>query len=178
MAHKSIAQILPNIIQITTWNVNGLQEGTKKHKVLYHLGKLSSDIVFLQELHFKTGQIEYLKRQWVGEAFEASLTSRRRGVGILINKRLPFKLISQHPDIYGRYLVVRCELFGETYTLVNIYKPPISDMSLLNRIQTVLDSALTGVIIFSGDLNNIFSSKDSSTTTRKVNPPNKLLNFL
>lgn len=91
MAHKSIAQILPNIIQITTWNVNGLQEGTKKHKVLYHLGKLSSDIVFLQELHFKTGQIEYLKRQWVGEAFEASLTSRSRGVGILIHKGLPSK---------------------------------------------------------------------------------------
>ena len=73
-----------------------VQEGIKNHMVLYHLGKLSSDIVFPQELHFKTGQIEYLKRQWVGEAFKVSLTSRSRGVGILMNKRLPFKLISQH----------------------------------------------------------------------------------
>ena len=64
-------------------------------------------------------------------------------MGILINKRLPLKLISQHPDIYGRYLVVRCELFGEMYTLVNIYTPPISDMSFLNKIQTVLDSGET-----------------------------------
>lgn len=178
MAHKNTAQILSNTIRIVTWNVNGLQEGTKKHKVLYHLGKIPCDIVFLQELYFKTGQVEYLRRQWVGEAFEATLTSRSRGVGILINKRLPFKLISQHPHEYGRYLVIRCELYGEMYTLVDIYKPPISDMSFLNKIQTVLDSAPPGVIIVGGDLNNIFSLKDSSTITRKVNPPNKLLNFL
>lgn len=84
---------------------------------------MSLDIVFLQELHFTPGQIEFLKRQWVGEAFEATLSSRSRGVGILINKRLPFKLISQHSDKYGRFLVLRCELYGERYTLINIQTP-------------------------------------------------------
>lgn len=139
---------------------------------------MSLDIVFLQELHFKLGQIEFLKRQWVGKAFEATLSSRSRGVGILINKRLPFKLISQHSDKYGRYIVVRFKIYGEMYTLINIYKPPISDMTFLNKIQTLLNSSPTGVVIFAGDLNNIFSSKDSSTTSRKVNPPNILLNLL
>ena len=178
MAQEKLSENLLNTIQVSTWNVNGLQEGTKKHKVLYHLGKWSSDIVFLQELHFKTGQIEFLKRQWVGEAFEATLSSRSRGVGILINKRLPFKSLSQATDKYGRYLVLRCEILGELYTLINIYKPPISDLSFLNKIQSVLDRVPTGIIILGGDLNNIFSSKDSSTPTRKVKPPNKLLNFL
>lgn len=121
-------QTLPITFQVASWNVNGLQEGTKKHKVLYHLGKRSSDIVFLQELHFKAGQIEYLRRQWVEEAFEAAFTSRSRGVGILINKRIPFKLVSLHADIYGRFLIIKCEMFGELYTLTNIYEPPISDM--------------------------------------------------
>ena len=51
-------------------------------------------------------------------------------------------------------------------------------MSFLNKIQSVLDRAPTGIIILGGDLNNIFSSKDSSTPTRKVKPPNTLLNFL
>lgn len=54
----------------------------KKVKVMQHLQKLSPDIVLMQELHFKPGQIEQPKRQWVGEAFEATFTSRSRGVGI------------------------------------------------------------------------------------------------
>ena len=116
MAQEKLSENLLNTIQVSTWNVNGLQEGTKKHKVLYYLGKLSSDIVFLQELHFKTGQIEFLKRQWVGEAVEATLSSRSTGVGILINKRLPFKSLSQATDKYGRYLVLRCEILGELHT--------------------------------------------------------------
>ena len=178
MAHQNHVKTIPVSFQIVTWNVNGLQEGTKKQKVLHHLGKLSSDIVFLQELHFKAGQIEYLKRQWVGEAFEAVFTSRSRGVGILINKRIPFKLISQHKDIHGRYLIVKCEMFGERYTLINVYNPPNSDMSFLSKIQTILDNTPTGVIIMGSDLNNIFSSNDSSTKTRKINPPKKLVKFL
>ena len=178
MAYQNPVKTLPVSFQIATWNVNGLKEGTKKQKVLHHLGKLSSDIVFLQELHFKAGQIEYLKRQWVGEAFEAVFTSRSRGVGILINKRIPFKLISQHPDIHGRFLIVKCEMFGESYTLINVYNPPNSDMSFLGKIQTIIDRSPTGVIIMGSDLNNIFSSNDSSTKTRKINPPKRLTKFI
>lgn len=132
---------------------------------------MSADIVFLQELHFKAGQIEYLKRRWVGEAFEAVYTSRSRGVGILINKRIPFKLVSQYSDPYGRYLIIKCELFGENYTLLSIYRLPASNMAFLKDIQTRLDSSQTGLIIMGGDLNSIFSVCDSTTKTRKVNVP-------
>lgn len=51
-------------------------------------------------------------------------------------------------------------------------------MSFLSKIQRILDSSLTGVIIFGGDLNPIFSSQDSSTKNRKINPPKRLLRFL
>lgn len=50
--------VLTNKIQCITWNVHGLRKGTKKHKILAHLKSLSSDVVFLQELHFKKGEIE------------------------------------------------------------------------------------------------------------------------
>lgn len=66
MACKNLVQTLPNTFHVAAWNVNGLQEGTKEHEVLYHLGKLSSDIVFLQDFHVKPGQIQYLQRQWWG----------------------------------------------------------------------------------------------------------------
>lgn len=67
-------------IQSISWN--GLHDRTKKRKVLDHLKKLRADTGFLQELHFKTGEIRYLKRYWVGEAFD-SINFSNRGVGIL-----------------------------------------------------------------------------------------------
>lgn len=86
----------------------------------------------------------------MGEVFEAAFTSRSRGVGILINRRIPFKLISQHADDHGRFLIVKSEMFGELYTIINIYKPPNSDMSFLSKIQIILDSSPTGVIFLGG----------------------------
>lgn len=61
MTHKKLAQTVSNTIRFATWNVNGLQDGTKKTK---------GPISFLQELHFKSGQIEYLKRFWIGEGLK------------------------------------------------------------------------------------------------------------
>uniref|UniRef100_A0AAY5K7H6 exodeoxyribonuclease III n=1 Tax=Esox lucius TaxID=8010 RepID=A0AAY5K7H6_ESOLU len=151
MQTRSIKDML-NTFKVVTWNVNGLQEGLKK-TVIYHLENRSADIVFLQELHFRAGQIEFLKRRWVGEAFEAVYTSRSRGVGILIDKRIPFKLVSQHSDPYGRYLIIKCELFRELYTLLSIYRPPAADMAFLKDIQIRLDSSQTGLIIMGGELN-------------------------
>uniref|UniRef100_A0A6Q2XD22 Endonuclease/exonuclease/phosphatase domain-containing protein n=1 Tax=Esox lucius TaxID=8010 RepID=A0A6Q2XD22_ESOLU len=122
------------------------------------LSWFNSGIVFLQELNFRAGQIEFLKRRWVREAFEAVYTSRSRGVGILINKIIPFKLVSQHSDPYGRYLIIKCELFGELYTLLSIYRPPASDMAFLKDIQIRLDSSQTGLIIMGGDVNTYYPS--------------------
>lgn len=51
-------KVITNKIQCITWNVHGLHDGTKKLKVLAHLKSLSADVVFLQELHFKKGEID------------------------------------------------------------------------------------------------------------------------
>ena len=84
-------------------------------------------------------------------------------------------MISHHADDHGRFLIVKCQLFGELCKIINIYKPPYSDMSFWSKIQTVLDSSPTGMIIFGGDLNSIFSPQDSSTKIRTINQPNRLL---
>lgn len=49
----------------------------------------------------------------------------------LLGKRILFKLVSQHVDERGRFLKVKCEMFGERYTVINIYKPPISGLIIL-----------------------------------------------
>ena len=178
MAKTNHIQAMSNTFKIATWNVNGLQEGTKKHKVINHLKRISADIVFIQELHYKPGQTEHIKKLWAGEVYEATLNSRSRGVATLIRSRVPFKLISQKADIYGRYLVIKGEIFGDLYTLINVYRPPMSDMTFLKEIQIEIDRSPPGVIILGGDMNSIFSSDDSSNKNRKINPPKELMNFM
>ena len=169
---------LRNSFHITSWNVNGARNPIKQCKILQHLKNLSSDICLLQELHFNSGQIEEIKRVWKGEAFEATFTSRSSGVAILIGNNIPFKFISQSKDNYGRYLILKCELYGELCTIINLYRPPNSVMAFLTQIQTAIDRSPSGTIILGGDLNSIFSNRDSSSRNRKVNPPIKLLRFL
>lgn len=65
MIDKNNVEISPNKFTVTTWNVNGVKDRVKQQTVLQHLKKLSSDIVFLQELHLKPGEIKWLtKKQW------------------------------------------------------------------------------------------------------------------
>lgn len=178
MIDRNNVEISPNNFTVTTWNVNGVKDRVKQQTVLQHLKKLSSDIVFLQELHLKPGEIKWLKKQWVGEAYESNYTSKSRGVGILISKNLPFTLISKQTDTEGRFLILNCEIFGEKYTLVNTYSPPLSNMKYLRNIQNLLQGMSIGIIIFGGDLNQVFTTQDSSNIKRRPNVPKVLLNFI
>jgi len=40
-----------NIINITSWNVRGLNNPSKRAKIFCHLRDLHADILFLQETH-------------------------------------------------------------------------------------------------------------------------------
>ncbi len=119
------------------------------------------------------GKIQNLKRQWMGEVLESTFTSRGRGVGILISKNIPFNWISQYADLEGRFLVIKCDIFGNRYTLINVYFPPLSHRLFPNKSKKYLICPPTGIVMFGGDLNNIFNMKDSSckkkegTTTHK-----------
>lgn len=69
---------------------------------MQRLQEVSADIALYQEVHFLPEQIEQLKKQWAGEAFEAAFTSRSGGIEILINKQIPFKVVAQHADDCGK----------------------------------------------------------------------------
>ena len=75
---------------------------------------------FPQELHFKKGEIEYLKKSWVEQAYASTYCGNNRGIGIQIHKNTPFSLISQHMDQEGHFLLLNCTLHGEKYTLISL----------------------------------------------------------
>lgn len=82
------------------------------------------EIALLQETHLKDQEHLQLKRDWVGQTFFSSHTSNSRGVCILINKTLPFKLESCVKDGSGRYVIIKGLLFGKYISILHVYAPP------------------------------------------------------
>lgn len=59
-----------------------------------YLKRQNVDIAFIQESHLTDSEHLKLRRDWVGNVFYSSYSSKARGVAFLINKHLNFKLNS------------------------------------------------------------------------------------
>ena len=121
-------------LNCVSWNVKGINSPVKRKKIITYLKKLSTNIAFIQETHLTDLEHMRLRRDWIGQVFFSSYTSNARGVAILINKNVSFKLISVEKDTQGRFLFLDCVLNTNRVTLVNIYGPNHDDPTFFNNI--------------------------------------------
>ncbi|XP_048058480.1 uncharacterized protein LOC125275519 [Megalobrama amblycephala] len=151
-------------IHFVTWNVNGLKR--KKDEKFQKLQ--NADVVFFQETHIGVGDeniIEGLKNEW--HVFYTTFTSQK-GTAILVRKRLDFECISDEKDNCGAYVVLRCKLEGQLYTLVSVYNHE-KDTKTLEQLSRYLQSMTTGLLVIGGDFNmvlNPFIDKDNSKVVK------------
>lgn len=111
-------------IKLCTWNVRGIHHPVKRKKILTSFKKEGVEIALLQETHLKDQEHLKLKRDWVGQTFFSFYTSNSRGVCIMINKTLPFKLEPCVKDSSGRYIIIKGLLYGKYISILNVYAPP------------------------------------------------------
>ena len=62
--------MMNNIINLTSWNVRGLNNPSKSAKIFSHLLDLHADILFLQETHIKHTEASKLRCSWIGQIFQ------------------------------------------------------------------------------------------------------------
>jgi len=74
-------------LRIHSWNIQGANNPPKKIKILNYLKKERVDIALLQETHLSKAEHNTLKKDWVGQVFSASYSTRSRGVAIIIRKQ-------------------------------------------------------------------------------------------
>lgn len=79
--------ISPNMIKISSWNVNDLGSYVKRRKVLNYLKQRDSDVVLLQETHLLEKDTHRLHDRWIKCAFHNNFTQKKRGVSILFSKK-------------------------------------------------------------------------------------------
>lgn len=93
-----------------TWNTNGINDLSKRRRVLNFLRNHNIDIALLQETHLTDAEHARLARQWQGQTFYSSFTSQSRGVATLIGKNVPLQVDNVEKDKQGRYLILKGSL--------------------------------------------------------------------
>ncbi len=128
-----------------------------------YLKRQSADIAFIQETHLTDLEHMKLRRDWVGHVFYSSFSSKARGVALLINKNLRFKLNSIETDKCGRLVLIDCVINLNKFTLVSLYGPNIDDPTFLNNLTMKL-AIIEGQCILGGDFNLVLNpSMDRSS---------------
>lgn len=140
-------------IKLVSWNVKGVQNPVKMHKVLSHLESLNCDIAMIQETHTNLNESMKLKQSWVGQVFSSPGSGASRGVSILIAKRVSFTLVTLKIDSEGRYVILHGILENIPCTMVNIYAPNTSQALFLSPLSTLLAQYTDTPLIVGGDLN-------------------------
>ncbi|XP_050992005.1 uncharacterized protein LOC127181368 isoform X1 [Labeo rohita] len=161
-------------INFLTWNVNGLKHRDQKFQELQN-----AHIVFFQETHIGIGDeniIDSYKDEWY--IFYTKYTSSSKGTAILVRKTLDFEHISDEKDHCGAYVVLKCKLNGQLYTLVSVYNHQ-TDTKTLDKLSRYLQSMTTGLLVIGGDFNTVlnrFTDKKWSKITNRTH--SKLLLFV
>ena len=110
-------------IRVISWNVNGTQNPTKLKKCLLYLKSRQADVVLLQETHMRNSEAMKLRKGWVGHVFHSSFDSKKRGVAILVHKKLKLVLLKEHKDEEGRVVCIETIINGKKINICNIYAP-------------------------------------------------------
>ncbi|XP_056124293.1 nuclear GTPase SLIP-GC-like [Rhinichthys klamathensis goyatoka] len=142
-----------NTINFITWNVNGL----KRHRDQKFQELQNVDVILFQETHIGGGDeniVEDFKDEW--HIFYTKFTSSSKGSAILVRKTLDFKYISDEKDNSGAYVVLKCKLKGQPYTLVSVYNHH-TDTKTLDKLSRYLQSMTTGLLVIGGDFNTVLN---------------------
>lgn len=83
--------------------------------------------------------------------FYSCFTSQKRGVAILIHKKLNFVLLNQRKDEGRRLICVEAKINVSKVNLCNIYAPNIEDPDFFYKMNKLLGGFGNGQILLGGD---------------------------
>ena len=129
--------VIGTYISIITYNVNGLNAPTRRHRPAEWIQKQELYICCLQETHFRPRHTYRLKvRRWK-KIFHANGNQKKAGVAILISDKIDFKTKIITRDKEGHYIMINRST-QEDITTVNIYAPNIGAPQYIRQILTAI----------------------------------------
>ncbi len=134
-----------------------------------------ADLAFIQETHLKDDEAKKFQRDWVGQVYYSSFSSKKNGVLILVHKRLNLSVVKEHKDVNGRIICLESIRNGMQLTLCNIYAPSREEPSFFHKVNSILGNA-QGQVILAGDFNQVLDGvldKNKFSGTRTSTPKDR-----
>lgn len=160
-------------LNVCTWNVGGIHNPIKRRKILSFLKKEKVHVALLQETHLTSQEHLKLKRDWVGQVFSSSFTSKSRGVAILIHKHLPLMNAQTISDKSGRYISLKGTLHGQSVSFLNIYFPPVQSNDFITQAFSSFSDWVCDNSVIAGDFNCYLSSIMDKSPSRQSQIPKR-----
>jgi len=161
--------------KIISLNCRGLQDSKKRKDVFRFLREKKSSIVCLQDTHFTSKDINYVRSQWGYHAIFSPGKSDSRGVAILFNNNFEFKITKEKIDGDGNLLAIEITIENRyTITLISIYEPNKDSPDFFRIIQNIINEFESEFIIICGDWNLVQDfDKDCLNYATLNNPKSK-----
>lgn len=115
----------------------------------------------LQETHLSDSEHLKLKRDWVGQSFFSTCkaNTRKRGTVILIHKHFPFLLEHQISDPDGRHILITGTVYGEPFTITNIYAPNEDSPKFISKVILMFSQYCKGMGVCAREISTVSWTK-------------------
>ncbi|CAB1334584.1 unnamed protein product, partial [Coregonus sp. 'balchen'] len=158
---RTMAMSGDHTLRFVTWNIRG--KGYKKSSKTEKLGlvfkqliTLKASITFLQETHIGPKDIDLFEIATSWKSYFTVYSTQSKGAAILVNKNIEqhYQYICHDEEPTGSYIVLFCKLYGQSFTLVNLYNHA-KDTRVLETLTHYLQEMATGILVVGGDFNTV-----------------------
>ena len=147
-------------ISIITLPVNGLNDPTKRHRLVEWIQKQDPYICCLQETHFRPRDTYRLKMRGWKKIFHENGHQKKAGIAIFISEKTDFQIKTITRDKEGHYIMIKGLIQEEDKTIVNTYAPNIGAPQYIRQILTAVKGEIDSNTIIVGDVNTPLSPMD------------------
>ena len=142
-------------------NVKGIRDACKRERVFAWCKDKKADIVFLQETYSTADVEDRWCSMWDGSCYFSHGTNHSKGVMVLFNSHLDIQVEEIREGKDGRYILIRCTIFGVKIVLCNVYFPvrnkEIEQINMLQELTREINNIINEdcLVIMGGDFNMI-----------------------
>ena len=155
---------------ICSLNCRGLGEEKKRRDLFHYLRSQNYSFYFLQETHFQTNLEERIRSEWGSGIYFSSFTSNSKGVAILINNNVEYKIMEEIKDINGQLLLLHIKMFDKEFLLGNIYGPNNDSPNFFEELQENIEKVgIIDNLILAGDWNLVQNFEIDCDNYRRQN---------
>ena len=155
----------PDCLTVSSLNCRGFNTPEKRRQIVFHFHKLRTQILLLQETHFRSDSVPQLSHKHYPTWYHSTNPSAKsRGVSIAFHASFSPNVLDSYVDPAGRFIFLKLSYKNLIYTVANVYSPNQDQLQFFSSVTSRLKKFSTTNMILGGDFNvALLPRLDSST---------------